>query len=300
MRIAICLAALGYCALLRADERVQKMTERLSEEAAVFSQQAPNIIAQETLRQRALKPPQRGFHPKIGKAATEPAKPEWQQRDLVSEYGFAKFSSGSVHEMRRVVTVDGRAVEKSDQALDALARSITSTSDEQKRAALQEFEKLGLRGAATDFGQLLLMFGRTQIPKYEFDVKGSGLLGAEQALIFRYKQMEGKEGLTIFEGDKPAPVHQRLEGEIWARQSDYLPLRITLVSVRGKAMYGIRDEAQVDYILTSYGFLAPASVVHRELRSTGLVAENVFQYSSFKKFGSSAEIKFTETPEPPK
>ena len=293
MRVAVCLLALGCATWLHADERVQKMTGRMSEEAAVFAQQAPNIVARETLRQRALMPQR--LHPRVGKAATEPVKPEWQQREIVSEYGFARFSSGAIREMRRVVSVDGRAVEPSERALDALAKSITSSSDEQKRKTLQDFEKLGLRGAASDFGQLLLMFRRTELGKYEFDVEGEKLVGADRAWVFRYKQMEGDQGLTIFEGDKPAPVHQRLEGEIWARESDFLPLRITLISVRGKE--GVRDEAQVDYALTSYGFVAPVSVVHRESRSNGLVAENVFQYSSFRKFGSRAEIQFTGAPE---
>lgn len=281
---------------IHAGPLVQHMMERISEEASVFARQAPDVIGQETLRQRALKPPRR-FHPRVGKAALEPPKQEWQTREIVSEYGFSAFSDapGVLHEFRRVVSVDGRAIEENAKALDALAKSITSNDDSRKRHELKQFEKFGLLGAATDFGQLILMFSRDQLTKYEFNAVGERLIGAETARVFSYKQVDGSEGLTIFAGGKA--LHQRLEGEIWVRASDYLPLRITLVSVRGEGRSAVRDEAQVDYEMTRYGCELPVSVVHREFQSIGLVAENRFQYANFRKFGADAEINFTAEPE---
>ncbi|HLJ18240.1 MAG TPA: hypothetical protein VKV15_27360 [Bryobacteraceae bacterium] len=298
MRYYAWLLLMGSAGLVRADPRVQHMMERISEEASVFAQQAPNVIGQETLQQRALKPSRR-FHPRIGEAALEQPKPEWQTREIISEYGFSAFSSkpGVLHEFRRVTAVDGRKVEQKDKALDALAKSITSNSDNQKRRALKDFEKYGLLGAASDFGQLILMFSRSNLDKYEFNVEGPRLLGAERALVFSYKQMDGAQGLTIFADGKA--LHERLEGEIWVRASDYLPLRITIVSVRGEGQKGVREQAQVDYVMTQYGFELPISVVHSEYRARGPVAENRFQYSNFKRFGADAQIDFTAVPEPP-
>ncbi|MGH7488400.1 MAG: hypothetical protein ACREMY_22800, partial [bacterium] len=126
MRRGSLLMAVLCAAVVRADPLVQRMMERISEEASVFARQAPDVIGQETLRQRALKPPRR-FHPRVGNAALEPPKPEWQTREIVSEYGFSAFSAapGVLHEFRRVVSVDGRKIEENGKALDALAKSIT-------------------------------------------------------------------------------------------------------------------------------------------------------------------------------
>jgi hypothetical protein len=294
MRCGPLLIAVLCSAVVRADPLVQRMMERISEEASAFARQAPDVIGQETLRQRALKPPWR-FRPRIGKAATEPPKPEWQTREIVSEYGFSAFAAapGVLHEFRRVVSVDGRKIEDNGKALDALAKSITSNNDKQKRRQLKQFEKYGLLGAATDFGQLILMFSRDQLDQFEFNAEGQRMIGAERAQVFSYKQLEGSQSLTIFADGKV--LHQRLEGEIWARASDALPLRITLISVRP----GVREEAQVEYTMTQYGFELPVSVVHREFQASGLVAENRFQYTNFKKFGADAEIKFTAEPESP-
>ena len=56
------------------------------------------------------------------------------------------------------------------------------------------------------------------------------------------------------------------------------------------------DEATVDYVMTQHGFLAPASVVHRQTVASQLVVENLFQYSPFRRFAADTDIKFTEVP----
>jgi hypothetical protein len=54
----------------------------------------------------------------------------------------------------------------------------------------------------------------------------------------------------------------------------------------------IRDEATVEYTLSSHGALTPVSVVHRQWNGSELVVENSFRYSAFRKFAADAEIKF--------
>ena len=295
MRRGLLLCGILCAAAAHADPLVQQMMERLSEEASVFARSAPDVIGQETLHQRALKPPRR-FHLRAGQAALEPPKPEWQTREIVSEYGFSAFSDapGVLHEFRRVVSVDGRKIEENGKALDALAKSVSSNDDNQKRRQLKQFEKYGLLGAATDFGQLILMFSRSQLDKFEFNAEGQRLIGAERTRVFSYKQLDGQQHLTVFAEGKA--LHERLQGEIWVRASDALPLRITLVSVRGEGARGVRDEAQVDYAMSRYGFELPVSVVHREFQASGLVAENRFEYVNFRRFGADAEIKFDPAP----
>lgn len=60
---------------------------RVSEEAEVFRRVAPQVLAEETLTQRALKGPQR-FHPRVGAGAAKPLTPARQTREIVSEYSF--------------------------------------------------------------------------------------------------------------------------------------------------------------------------------------------------------------------
>jgi hypothetical protein len=60
-----------------------------------------------------------------------------------------------------------------------------------------------------------------------------------------------------------------------------------------------RNEAAVEYTMSAHGFLAPASVVHREYIDDEVQQENIFGYSPFRLFSADAEIKFTELPSNP-
>src|ERR1700679_1125687 len=92
--------------LLRADELTQKMTARVSEEAEAFQKLAPEVLGRETLHQRSMKPAGR-FHPRIGNAVTTAPRPEYQERTIVSEYGFTSLAGADLHEIRQVTAVDG-------------------------------------------------------------------------------------------------------------------------------------------------------------------------------------------------
>src|SRR5580698_994292 len=189
--------------LLRADDQTQKMTERVSEEAEAFAKLAPEVLAIETLHQKAQKPPTR-FHPRIGAAAMGAPNPSWKERTVVSEYGFTSFANepGELHELRQVTSVDGRKVEDSKKAEDALAKLITASDDVRKKEVLKQFEKVGLLGAVTDFGQLILLFGRREMERYEFAFKGPATIENAPVLVFTYKQLDGPEALTLIKANK--------------------------------------------------------------------------------------------------
>jgi hypothetical protein len=285
------IAILFIACTLRADELTDKMTARISEEAAAFLKIAPQLLGTETLHQRTLKPPSR-FHPRAGAAAAQPPTSEWQERSLVSEYGFAVFSesAGAIHELRQVVSVDGKKVGETKKAQDTLAKAITATDDAQKRAMLKEFEKQGLTGAVTDFGQLLLLFARRDLERYEFTRRPPIMIGYDRALVWSYKQLDGPESLTLFEQSKMR--HLKVGGEIRVRSTDYLPLQITLVTQEGDAPKSVREEAAVTYELSRFGTLLPSSTEHRELRNGKLAMENRFTYADFHKFGASSDLSF--------
>lgn len=287
-------AVVIFClvATLHADELTQKMTDRVSEEAEAFRKIALEVLATEKLHQSAIKPPSR-FHPRIGNAKPQP--PQWQNHDVVSEYGFASFAgqAGAIHEVRQVISVDGRKVSDTKKAQDALAKAITASDDGQKKELLKQFEKYGLNSAVTDFGQLLLLFTRRDIERYEFTARGTRMIGYDKALVFSYKQLDGPEALTLFEQNKGDRAQRlKMEGEIRVRASDFVPLQITMGVTEGDEPNSIREEAAVTYVMSKYGAVLPSSTEHHEVRNGKIVVQNNFTYSDFHKFGASSDIKF--------
>jgi hypothetical protein len=280
-----------FAAGLHADELTQKMAARVSEEAEALLKIAPDIVGTETLHQSAVKAPSR-FHARTGTAPTEA---QWVEHDIVSEYAFARFAteSDAIHELRRVTTADGRTVAESKRAQDELARAMTASDDNSKKELLKQFEKWGLSGAVSDFGQLLLLFTRRNIGSYEFTFKGSRMIGYDRSLVFAYKQIDGAEALTVFDENKHDQARRlRLEGEIRVRAEDMVPLQITLSAHTGDLPNTLREEAAVTYKMSEFGALLPSSTEHQEIRNGKMVAQNKFSYSNFHKFGAASGIKF--------
>lgn len=283
-------AALLSAGALQADERTQKLVDRLVLEADAFQTNAPQVVGRETFHQRTLAPPPR---PKIriGKAAEQTPEAIWQEREIVSQYGFALLGQ-AVHELRQVTFVDGKQVTDERRAQDELAKLIVASNDQRKRRSLQQFEKYGMRGAVTDFGQVLLLFSRANIERYEITYVGPRMLSPTRMQAFHYKQLDGPQALAVYRQDQRGParnvgVVQRLsvEGEIWVREADGLPLRVTLNATDSGSNQALREEAVVDYAASEFGTVLPLETVHRELRDGILVTENKFTYGAFHKFG---------------
>ena len=280
------------------DPTLAGILDRVSEEAEVFRATAPRMIAEETLDQRALKPPRR-FRPRLGSAALQAPKPEYRTRSIVSEYGFSAFrdAPNAPHEFRQVISVDGRPVASRESARRTLTVGLRSEDDALKKRMLEDFEKHGLRGAVADFGQILLLFGRRRLEDYTFRLEGSGQAGPDAAIILGFQQRSGAGALLIFE--KTKAIHQPLEGQLWVRRSDSRPLRVVLRSSTQEGARVTRYEATVDYALGPRGVLEPVSVVYRQFSGADLMVLNVFQYSPFRLFSAESEMKFEE-PAPPK
>jgi hypothetical protein len=294
MRLWILLAV--FCCALRADDRTQHLIASLSREANAFRKIAPDVVGQETLFQRAMKPPKGGFHIRVGASAQKPPEPVWQERRIVSEYSFAAFAGegGALHELRRVTAVDGRTVQDSKKAQEELVAIITSPGDKRKRELLEQFEKYGLVGAVTDFGQLLLLFSSGDVTHYEFTYRRTEMQGIARLLVFGYQQIDGPEGLTVItpqrdhaRGGETAQT-MRISGEVWVRENNFIPVRITLAIEKDQ----IREEASVDYSMSPYGALLPFWTEHRELRGGKVVMENKFSYTDFHKFDAASQINF--------
>jgi len=281
------LMLLCFALVLRADDSTQKLVKRLGDEAAAFQKIAPQLVGRETLHQRALAAPR--FKVRVGDAAKQAQAADWKEHEIVSEYAFALLGQ-QIHELRQVTSVDGKRVAGETQAQNALAKLITGNDDQRKRRALEQLEKYGLRGGATDFGQILLLFSRGNIERYEITAAGPRLMGTVATQVFRYQQLDGPQALTIFR----AAATQRLsvQGEIWVREADGLPVRITMTATdsSGDKDKPLREEATVDYAMSAFGTLLPVETTHRELRAGEEVAENKFSYRDFHRFeGPPAE-----------
>lgn len=295
---ALILLAVFSCAS-RADDRTQKLVARLSQEADAFRKIAPDLVGQETLFQRAEKPPKGGFHIRVGAAAQKPRDPVWQERRIASEYSFAAFSGegGALHELRRVTSVDGRTVQDPAKAQQELAAVVTAADDKRKKELLEQFEKYGLVGAVTDFGPLLVLFNSRDVLHYEFTYRRAENQGNAHLLVFGYQQIDGPEGLTLIHAERgthPAEPAQtiRIGGEVWVRETDYAPVRITVAIRQGEGPQLVQEEASVDYATSAFGSLLPYWTEHRERRAGKVVVENKFSYTDFHKFAASSEIKF--------
>jgi hypothetical protein len=293
MSRALILLAL-FSGALRADDRTQQLVANLSREADAFRKIAPDLVGQETLFQRAMNPPKGGFRIRVGASAQKPPEAVWQERRILSEYTFAAFAGegGALHEVRRVTSVDGRAVQDSKKAQQELAAIVTAPDDKRKKELLEQFEKYGLLGAVTDFGQLLLLFNSRDVMHYEFTYRRTELQGIARVLVFGYQQIDGPEGLTVIDarhGAHGQPAQNiRIAGEVWVRENNFVPVRITLATDEGP----VREEASVDYSMSSFGALLPFFTEHHELRGGKVVMENKFSYTDFHKFDAASEIKF--------
>ncbi len=300
MRLGCWLAALTVMAAANAGEPLSAVLERVSEEAEAFYTIAPRTIAREVLHQRAAKGRSR-FRPRIGQDALRPPPVKFQEREIISEYGFATLPEApdSLHELRHAVSVDGQQVSETSKARETLTLGLTGREARLKKRLLRQFERYGLAGAATDFGQLVLLFRRGNLAHYDFRWLRDGFLGAHRVKILEFRQRQGPESLTIFEGR--TATQARLEGELWVRERDFVPLRITVTAKVADGAHQIEHRGTVDYFRSSYGAVLPAAVRY-EKRIDGVVAvENVSRYSDYRLFSVDTEIRFSaaETPEPP-
>ena len=271
---------------------------RVAEEADAMAQNITKTLTIETLEQRSVLPPLR-FRPRVGAAATALAVRS-TVRQIVSEYSVGTLrdaDSGDLHEFRQVISADGHPVQTEENARRALSLGLQSPSDRTRKRMLEQLTQLGLVDIATDYGLILLEFTRRGWQNLQFGPSEQARLGTDTAVVLTWKQLSTASGELEFHGRRA--LHQSLQGRLWMRKSDGLPLRVEAWAEVVDAGRTVRDQASVDYVMSSHGFLTPVSVVHRHLVDGQVMTENLYRYQPFKMFSADAEIKFTETPEPP-
>src|SRR5206468_2814439 len=117
----------------------------------------------------------------------------------------------------------------------------------------------GLVDLATDYGIILLAFSKRLQENLDTELAGETQVGADAAWVIAWKQRDADAGVLEFRGNLAS--RHTMRGLLLVRKSDGLPVRVQAVTEHDK----IRDEATVDYVQSSHGFLTPVSVVFRHI-----------------------------------
>lgn len=258
---------------------ISKLITALSREATSFTGCASQAFTEETLVHRIRKDD--------GK---------WKEFRVVSNYSFAspREKSTAVREIRLIQSVNGRGVKKSD-SLDLIAMSVAGGSDADRRKMIEQLERNGVRGVATDLGQLLLLFSEGSIGNYEFSFQGLRPSddGAKNYLAFSFRQIDGPEGMTVFRAGKVEKP--KLAGELWVSQEDSRLFRVTLNSVisgDGAKVQETLQEMTVEYSWSdSLRCLLPSSAEHKEYVGSEVQVENKYRYKPYEAFGKASKKK---------
>jgi hypothetical protein len=268
---------LGFLALVSAQalyaqpaQTLDSFLQKVAAAAARFPVTAIHYSARETLQQKAAAPAKTKHGMRVGGSAAQPV--HLDQREIVSWYGFSapRGAPQALMEYRKPAATS---------SADEFLRELRAAGDREKEKLRQDFEKQGLHGAATDFGQLLLLFSKTKQSEYAFSLGSSERIGADQAQVIHFEQRTGDAALKIAEGRRR--IKEPLAGELWIRESDGAPLRITLKALRRQGDREVRDEARVEYDSLASGVILPAAVVHRRFVNDEMAGEDVYRYSDW-------------------
>ena len=115
---------------------------------------------------------------------------------------------------------------------------------------------------------LILLFSADSIGRYEFKSIGLSYKGADQVLVFDYRQSDGPESLSITQGRRRKRVP--IQGQLYVRPSTFEVTKVSLEVQRDKTVI---DRAEVIYVSGM-----PAAAIHREFRDGQLVEETIFRY----------------------
>lgn len=246
-----------------------QLLEALNHAAETFARTAPGLGARELLSQR-------GRRMSFIKGKSElrdqfVLADDFEKHEVDSAWHLTE--SGALHEVREIRLIDAAPPDAGE-----VRHTLTLGGNApETKILLEDLEHGRLEGAATDFVPILLLFETARQPNYEFGPPGRHKLGKTAAWVLHYRQIAGDDTFTEFR-DR-SEVRRPAEGEIWFRQSDLLPVRVTMaieevLSVR----YILLNEARVDYTPSPFG-LAPAIVLHRQYLNRDLVTENRFRYT---------------------
>jgi hypothetical protein len=259
-------------------------------QAETFQRDARNLLSTATLAQRCYRIPEHS-RIAIGRAA-DTLYAQMVRHEIESEYRIGASPSGNLIEMRSVWEKDGKTVRTSAAARKALALDASAGEEQIQKKFLQVFTDLGLLDVATNYGLMLLVFTHAGIVDLQVDPVGPRYFGAEDAYVFHWRQLKG--GLLQLRGRKP--IRHPMQGELWVRLSDGMPLRITSGAEYAQPKHRIREDATVEFVPSSAGCAMPLLALHRHFVDDQLLTENFYTYGPFRRFHVDSDIRFSDAP----
>lgn len=256
-----------------------------------------NLLATESIEQKSTTYSTR-MRIRIGQDALKPIEPKVTKRTIVSEMGYSLRGSKNPvwAEVRKVLTVDGKAITKPAQARARLLSGLKSDAERERARLLEEFSKYGLEATATDYTLSLLLFRAADRGKMIFENPSSEFVGAERVLAIQFQRRGDDASLTVFT-DKEVQ-RAPLSGILWVRSSDMRPIKLQLDARTKQGSTEILDRAVIEYAPSRFGAVVPQSVIHTRSIDGKPFIESRYTYSNHQRFGADADIKFTTEPEP--
>lgn len=260
------MAGVAAMCIASAATPMQTLLQVLPKEAADFSRCASQLYTKETLIHRD---PADGPEP----------------RNLISEYTFVQTrdAAGAIREVRQMRELNGKPL-KAASSLESIAQALSDGSEKQRRRQLERFEKLGIYGAATDLGQMLLMFSAASLAGYEFRATGdeTSAEGTRMAAFsFTPIDTTDSKGPLVFAPGKQVGQKPRFKGTIWLRIFDW---RLARIAMDSEAMDGRVQRLSVDYEPSdACPCVMPTVAKHKEVGADGAVlVENEYVYERFR------------------
>jgi hypothetical protein len=285
---ALPLSILTLSSVIAADSPPTRIPTRVAEEAEVLQQNVTRILTRDTLIRHSRLRPSRA-----ASAAERATGPRLPVREVVSEFSFGPMHSSPSHDLMefRQVLSDGVPMRSADSALRVLSEGIRKGDDRARKRMLEQFACNGLVDIATDCALVPLVFTTRGQKQIEFSPSGRCYIGADPAIAFLWKLKSAEGSLTEFHGRES--VHRPLQGTVWVRASDGVPLRVNAwMEYADQDDNRIRDDASVDCVMSQHRFLTPASVVHHHLVNGAIVTENLYRYEPFRFFSAKSTISF--------
>jgi hypothetical protein len=272
---------------------------RLASYAQSLAEQLTNLVGSEVVRQKSYVYSRR-MRIRIGESALRPIPPKLQTREIQSELAFALRGKDRPvwHEVRKVASVDGKAILSAKKARERLAFGLAKEDDRARLAMLEEFAQFALDGIATDYGLSLLMFRPTEIAGIQFRFIEKAMVGTEEAHVYEFHRDDTQAAVTVF--NQRQAFYQPIRGKIWVRAVDTMPLRLYLVSTTQQDQAYVLDEGTIDYAPSRFGCVLPAGVMYTRHANGFLLQETRYAYSDYQKFLTDATLKFdVDEPEKP-
>jgi hypothetical protein len=185
---------------------------------------------------------------------------------------------------------------------------MTNEDYRRRMSLLRDFEKYGQIGAATDFGQSILLFRTRQLRDYEFHFLRQEFSGADEVYVIQWRQKpDSADAASVYSERKLDRV--QMQGTLAVRSSDGILLKIVLGLQNTEYDSLVTHAAEITYAPSRYGVLLPASVKYRKIAqqlipgkkkkdppTPGqplLMVDNSALYTDWQMFAADADIKFT-------